>query len=209
MKVFLIGDSISIHYGPYLEEYLRGIADYSRKGGGEAALKDLDSALGANGGDSSNVLAYMGTKAASGGFDADALLVNCGLHDVKTDPVAGAKQVPQEKYSENLEEIVRAAASMDLPMIWIRTTPCDEKVHNAICKSFFRYSHDVVAYNEIADRVMAAHGIPAIDLYSFTLNCGEELYCDYVHFTDAIRRLQAAFIAGWLSSASASVCGRK
>lgn len=209
MRIFLIGDSISIHYGPYLEEYLRGTADYSRKGGMDAALKDLDSALGANGGDSSNVLAYMRAKASTGGFDADLLMVNCGLHDVKTNPLTGAKQIPEEKYSENLEGIVHTAASIGLPMIWISTTPCEEKVHNAISKSFFRYSHDVVAYNKIAARVMASAGVPVLDLYTFTLNCGKELYCDHVHFSDAVRRLQAAFIAGWIACHESSVFNRK
>jgi len=46
----------------------------------------------------------------------------------------------------------------------------------------------------------AAAGIPAIDLYGFTLPLGPEAYCDHVHFQNAVCRLQAAFIAGHLLS---------
>jgi len=42
-------------------------------------------------------------------------------------------------------------------------------------------------------------GSPVIDLYTFTSNLGNDLYCDHVHFHDYIRRQQAAFIAGWLA----------
>lgn len=29
---------------------------------------------------------------------------------------------------------------------------------------------------------------------------GDEIYCDHVHFTDAVRAQQAAYIAGWLQA---------
>ncbi len=53
-------------------------------------------------------------------------------------------------------------------------------------------------YNAIAESVMNNNKIPIIDLYSFTLNLGDDPYCDHVHFKENIRQLQAAFIAGWL-----------
>jgi hypothetical protein len=54
-RVYVLGDSISMHYGPYLEAYLRGVMDYARKGGEEEAALDLEHSQGANGGDSSMV----------------------------------------------------------------------------------------------------------------------------------------------------------
>ena len=39
-RVYVLGDSISMHYGPYLEAYLRGVMDYARKGGEEAAVRE-------------------------------------------------------------------------------------------------------------------------------------------------------------------------
>lgn len=198
MKIFVVGDSISVHYGPYLEKSLSGILEYVRKEGVGLALKDLNSPQGSNGGDSSRVLNFLKHKASSGGIDADLLVLNCGLHDIKTTPETGAKQVPIDQYAVNLEAIIETTRAMKLPLVWIRTTPCDEKIHNIICPEIHRFAADGIAYNEVADRVMLKHGIPMIDLYSFTLNCSDELYIDHVHFIEDVRRLQGAYIAGWL-----------
>lgn len=49
-------------------------------------------------------------------------------------------------------------------------------------------------------RQMADAGVPTVDLHTFTADLGPDLFCDHVHFTEPVRRLQAAFIAGWLVS---------
>jgi len=194
-KIFVLGDSISMHYGPFLETDLRGMLEYSRKTDAGAAQQNLDKPQGANGGDSARVLAFL---RESGDIAADWVLVNCGLHDIKTNPVTGAKQVPLEQYRENLRAI---AALVRSKLIWIRSTPCDENVHNSRPKmEFHRYSADIIAYNQAADEIMTAAGVPIIDLYTFTLNLGPDLYCDHVHFKEPIREKQAAFIAGWLAA---------
>jgi GNAT superfamily N-acetyltransferase len=198
VKVYLVGDSISIQYGPYLQTYLAGTMEYARKEGDEEALLNLDQPQGANGGDSGMVRSFLAAKAASGGIDADLLLVNCGLHDIKTDPDTGEKQVPIDAYTENLRAIVAISAAMKPRLIWIRTTPCDEAVHNQAGMTFHRFSADCDAYNRVADQVMAGHNVPVIDLYAFTLNLGADLYCDHVHFRDPVREKQAAFLTGWL-----------
>jgi len=193
-KVYVVGDSISIHYGPYLEQYLKGIIDYSRK-------RDEDDAeLGANGGDSSCVLRFLEYKLKSGGIDADLILFNCGLHDIKTDPATGKKQVPIEQYKTNLEKILPVIRMLKAKPVWVRTTPCDEKIHNREGMTFYRFSADVREYNRAADEVMRVNSIPVIDLYTFTINLGDNLYCDHVHFQEHIREKQASFIAGWLSA---------
>lgn len=199
-RIFVIGDSISIQYGPYLERDLAGQLAYARKCGEDLAIQNLDIAQGANGGDSSMVLAYLRARAAAGGIPADLLLVNCGLHDIKTDPQTGVRQIPRDAYAANLEAIVDTAEAMGLPLVWIRTTPCDERVHNRHRTNFHRFAADCNAYNETADAIMARRGVPSIDLHAFTLNCSDESarYCDHVHFVDAVRQLQAAFLAGWL-----------
>lgn len=198
MKIYLIGDSISIHYGPYLNDYLKGLIEYSRKEGEEEALLNLDRPQGANGGDSSMVLEFLKAKAEAGGIDADVVLINCGLHDIKTDPRTGAKQVPIEQYKQNLRSIVRLVRQMGKKMIWITTTPCDERVHNRQGMAFHRFASDCIAYSAVAENVMKNSGVPVLDLFTFTCNLGSDLYCDHVHFHDHIRRLQAAYIAGWL-----------
>jgi len=200
MNLYVIGDSISIHYGPFLEQQLQGVMGYARIEGEEEALLNLDQPNGANGGDSSMVLEFLQRKDASGGIDADLLLVNCGLHDIKTHRETGAVQVTIEDYAKNLRAIIELAVSMKLQLIWIRTTPLDEKVHNANGVDFLRHTADHEAYNRIADEVMREANIPIIDLHAFTANLGPDLYIDHVHFPETIREKQAAYIAGWLDS---------
>jgi lysophospholipase L1-like esterase len=198
MKVYVIGDSISLAYGPHLKRYLSGVMEYARKEGEEEAMLNLDDPQGANGGDSSMVLSFLQAKAATGGIKADVLLLNCGLHDIKTDPATGRKQVPIELYRQNLRAAIQVVAGMQPELIWIRTTPCDEKIHNRYDVGFHRFAADCDAYNLTADRIMAEAGVPAIDLHTFTLNLGPNPYCDHVHFRGRFCELQGAFIAGWL-----------
>jgi len=200
MKVYVLGDSISIHYGPYLQEALRGIMDYARKEGVGEALLDLADPQGATGGDSARVLEFLRNKAAEGGIDADILLLNCGLHDLRTDPATGRKQVPLAEYERNLRSILDVVRAMRPKPVWIRTTPCDERAHNRPGTTYHRFAADCAAYNEAADRVMAEAGVPTIDLFTFTLGLGPDLYCDHVHFREPIRRRQGEYIAQWLVS---------
>lgn len=206
-RIYVIGDSISIQYGPYLQRYLRGKMAYARKTAEDAAALNLDPPQGANGGDSAMVRAFIDAKAEAGGFDADWVLLNCGLWDLRTtpsdrpDPRTGAKQVPLDRYRANLQAILDGVRRTGAQPIWIRTTPCDEAVHNTREFGFWRFATDCVAYNEAADAIMAENGVPMIDLYTFTRNLGDsqELYADHVHFREPIREKQGAFIAGWLT----------
>ncbi len=200
MRIYVLGDSISIHYGPYLQKYLEGVMEYNRKEGDEAALLNLDKPQGANGGDSGMVLSFLRARAASGGIDANLLLLNCGLHDIKTDPSTGARQVAIDKYRQNLKDIIQVVEGMKPTLVWLRTTPCDERVHNHEGMAFHRFSTDCDTYNHAADEIMASSGVPVVDLHTFTLNLGREIYCDHVHFHEHVREKQAAFIAGWLTA---------
>ncbi len=205
MKIYVIGDSISVQYGRYLETYLEGLMEYSRKKGEDEALLDLDKPSGANGGDSGMVRSFLEACAKADGIDsdlldADLLLVNCGLHDIKTDPQTGERQVGIDEYEENLEAIIEISACLGVGLIWIRTTPCDETVHNRGKIEFHRFAADCIEYNGVADRIMSEAGVPMIDLFSFTGRLGDDVYCDHVHFHEHIREKQAAYIAGWLSA---------
>jgi lysophospholipase L1-like esterase len=208
VKIFVVGDSISIQYGPYLERGLRGVAEYSRKTGETEALLNLDVPTGANGGDSAMVLAFLKALLAAGGCDADLLLLNCGLHDIKTDPSTGRKQVPIADYEANLRAIVECVRRAGVRLVWVRTTPADEAVHNRPGRTiaFHRYAADVAAYNAVADRAMAEAGVPAIDLHAFTASLGPDLYCDHVHFHEPIREKQGAYIAGWIAGWLSAGC---
>ncbi|HEY9248318.1 MAG TPA: SGNH/GDSL hydrolase family protein [Rariglobus sp.] len=202
-SLYIIGDSISVHYAPYLERYVRGVFCCIHREGEAEALHNLDLPMGANAGDSTRVLDFVRGKRARGGIDADVLLLNCGLHDIRTDPVTGHRKTSLAGYAANLEGIVGEVAAMKPRLVWVRTTPCDEAVHNKPGSGFYRFGADVIAYNAAADAVMKRRGVPSIDLHTFTANLGasSSLYCDHVHFHEHIREKQAAFIAGWLMHA--------
>jgi len=192
----VLGDSISVHYGPYLAQMLRGVLEYGRKESVAQPSPELPYPGDANGGDSSMVLAYVRERLA--GLSPDLLLLNCGLHDLRTDPQDGAKQVPPDRYRANLHEIAQLVGRHTARAFWVRTTPLDDETHNSRNVGFHRFHRDVILYNEIADAVFEGAGVPIIDLYTFTLNLGVGLYCDHVHFTDRVCELQAAYIAGAL-----------
>jgi lysophospholipase L1-like esterase len=198
MRLYVLGDSISIQYGHYLERYLGERFTYARKRADEEAQLGLPHPQGDNGGDSSMVLAFLEAKEQIGGIPADLLLLNCGLHDIKTDPQTGIKQSPIETYRANLGKIVEIVRRLGLDLIWVRTTPCDEAIHNARQMTFHRFAADVEHYNSVADEVMRAAGAPIVDLFTFTHALGPDLYCDHVHFYEHVRTQQAAYLAGWM-----------
>ena len=101
--IHVVGDSISIHYGPYLAKYISPYYQYSRK---EGQVEDIDSPDGPNAGDSSMVLAYLRECIAAGMY-WDAVIINCGLHDIKR--YDGRPQVPLAEYEENLLAIYELA----------------------------------------------------------------------------------------------------
>lgn len=201
-RLFVLGDSISIEYGPHLQKMLVGNFQYSRKSGEEEALKNLDIPQGANGGDSRMCLGYLRGILESGELKADVLLLNCGLHDVKRSPKNpdGPTQVSLEDYRANLQGIVELLRKHRLPMIWVRTTPVCEAQHNVPGTGIIRYQKDVDRYNAASDAIMSDEGIYSIDLAGFTLSQGkpEDLLRDGRHFHEAIQKLQAAHIAGYL-----------
>ncbi len=197
--VYVVADSISMQYGPYLEQAIAGTFAYDRKGGDEA-YKDLNLGVGANGGDSSAVLDYLQQCFANESFRPDILLINCGLHDIKK--LDDKIQIPIEDYQSNLEAIVALIAEHGSQMVWVRTTPVDDAVHNDPAQdaakggsSFARYAKDCDAYNDVADAVMNKAAVPMIDLYAFTAAIDGDIYCDHVHFHDSVREQHGKFVA--------------
>jgi lysophospholipase L1-like esterase len=193
-RLFVLGDSISLHYGPYLEELLRGRWHYERKQG---RTTDIDQGTGANGGDSAAVLAYLRERRHTGGITANWILLNCGLHDIKTDPATGCVQVERPAYEANLRAILDEIRRLRLRPVWARITPVVEALHNAEPrrKPFNRFARDVADYNAAADGIMRASGVPTIDLFALTLPRLPGGSYDGVHFNDDVRRLQAAYLA--------------
>lgn len=217
---FVVADSISIDYGPVLEKLVEHKWQYGRKNNGRDPHDwSLD---GANGGDSSHVLAYIRHLAsdawASGLFDErlasattpsrlmgrkpEVLLLNCGLHDIKCDVAVGGDtpQVPLERYQCNIREIIETARR-DLGakrVVWVRTTPIVDAIHNRGAVRFHRHGMRVEQYNKAADHVCRQLDVPVIDLHSFTAALGETAYRDNVHFKPQVSKLQAEYLASEL-----------
>jgi len=198
-RLFVIGDSISIQYGPHLERFLQQTYQYDRKkdAGGKKAEANLDQPEGANGGDSSMVLAYLRTRRTENPILTDVLLLNCGLHDIKQD-AAGKRQVALADYESNLRAILEEARQAGWQVVWVRSTPVIDALHNSR-SSLRRQAADVAAYNAVADRVMTEAGVPMLDLHAFSEKFLPDGFCDHVHYTEEVRVAQAAFLAGALS----------
>lgn len=194
-KVFVIGDSISIHYGSYLKNSLNGFFNYERKGEEEQVIKDLDIPSGTNGGDSEMVLAYLKELKTDSNFKTDYLLVNCGLHDIKRKSPSDSTQISIKKYGQNLQSIINISKQMNVKLVWVKSTPVVDTIHNRKAY-FYRFNKDVISYNKLADSIMLATKTPIIDLYTFTKKYGPSGYIDHVHYKTAIREKQADFIAG-------------
>ena len=200
-RVFVIGDSISIQYGPFLRNFIEGKYDYNRKRDNGEAIQDLNKPVGANGGDSRMVVEYLETLQKDKNFKVDILLVNCGLHDIKTDRKTGKKAIELGEYRANLKEIFKFAKKVKLKLVWITSTPVNDEIHNSKNVGFFRYTKDAEAYNEAAKDYFIKEKIPVIDLNAFSRTFPLDAFADHVHYKPEYAQLQAAFIAGALLSA--------
>lgn len=197
-KVLLIGDSISLYYSPYLQDYLKDQIVLYRKEDPKDAFANLDHPTGPNGGDSARVLNYLKDRFKAEAPDFDLFAFNCGLHDIKHIH-GGDCVISPEQYKENLEGILAFMAKHQVKTVFITTTELDDERHNSrTAHEFTRHNADVLKYNEIALSVMKAHRIPVIDLRRFTNNLPGEVFIDHVHFVEEVRALQAAFLAGSL-----------
>jgi GDSL-like Lipase/Acylhydrolase family len=193
ITLHVIADSISMHYGPYLESYLKPWCQYSRKDGTIGSLENVE---GPNGQDSPMVVEYI-KRCISQDQRWDVVVLNCGLWDIRDRH--GVLQTDIGAYKRNVNEIFALAPAISSRIVWVRTTPVDDERHNAIKTDYLRHDADVIRYNAVADEIALERGASIIDLYNFCRSLGlTHIYLDHIHFTDEARRLQAAFIAGQL-----------
>lgn len=192
--LFVLGDSISIDYTPYLKAYLGGDWQVSRKGDLPATAIPGEPEPD-NGGDSRVIGIYL--KEMLPRLSAKTILLNCGLHDIKRHPLpSSAAQVALQDYQNNLRNTLSLIRSYQKQVLWVTITPVSDQQHAACEKTFFRFDTDVREYNQAAETIMRAAGVPVLDLGSFTRNLPGPIYRDHVHYTETISQLQAAFICG-------------
>ena len=200
MNIFLIGDSIRVDYGSYLESYIGKDINIIGKEGIEEAYQNLDIPVGSNCGDSRMLVEYLKTTENLGRLEFEYFVFNCGLHDVKRTSGEEKLAVDQKEYEENLRTILELVK--DKKVIFITSTPVERERYPEGFP-FVRYADDVVEYNRIANNVMHSYNVEVIDMYSFTKSlglCGDALYRDHAHFHKQIIQLQAAYLAGALSA---------
>jgi len=209
-RLFVIGDSISLHYDPHLQEAVSGKFSYARKrdesDGHGTSLDYPHGPFGENAGDSSMVLTYLRARPAAVAT-ADVVLLNCGLHDLKVDKVAGSHQVPPESFRDNLARITALMVASGKRWAWCSTTPVDDATHarHGADLAFRRAEADVQRYNDLAHGIVAAAGVPVFDLHAVTVALASgramaDLYADHVHFKPEVSTAQAARIAAWLAA---------
>lgn len=206
-KAFIVGDSISIRYHPYLRSLLKNEFDYSRKSNINEVNKNLGDPKAANAGDSSMVLDYLTNLKDK--LDVDYLLVNAGLHDIKTDPVTKEIKTPIDQYELNLEKIIHIGRELSRHFIWITTTPINENNHNDLMKKFSRFESDLDEYNNTAKRLMKKLDVPIIDLFKFTVSLGKDLFVDHAHFNEEVVEKQANYISDWIKRFHENLKGTK
>lgn len=193
-KILFLGDSISVHYAPFLLEKLEGKRECYFRDGLEKAKENLDIPQAGNSGDTRRLLVYIKSRAQEGTLNFDKVCFNAGLHDIKTDINSGEKAISLTEYRQNLLEIVDLITGANATPIWVNITPVDEELHKKNMKYFYRYNQDVLKYNKAAEEIMGENKIKVIDLYSFTKKFGKEAYLDHVHYKEEIREKQAEFI---------------
>lgn len=193
-EILVIGDSISLGYGPELSNLLSASFEYSTKNTNSDA-GNLDFPTGPNAGDSRMVLNYLRTLQLDKGLDADLIVLNCGLHDVKVKTGTACHNVSPMQYALNLDTIFSLIHELKQTVVWVNTTPVNDSVHNSKNLGFQRFKRDVELYNQIADSICLKHKVKVIDLYSFSSNFPVEAYADHVHYRSPFANLQAGFLA--------------
>lgn len=198
-KIVVIGDSISLGYGNFLKEMISDSYEYATKNTNTDA-GNLDFPTGPNAGDSRMVLNYLRSLQKDGSFKADLILLNCGLHDIKTDRTTQKIMIDSQQFKSNLDTIFSLLKKMKLHVVWVNTTPVNDSIHNSKNVGFYRYNANVLEYNKIADRLCRNYKIPVIDLYGFSSKFPLSAYADHVHYKPEYAKLQAAYITGFISN---------
>ena len=171
-RVLIIGDSISIGYTSPVRLLLQEEANIHRPATNCAmtrkGLEQLDKWLGDE--------------------PWDVIHFNWGLHDLKF--INGERQIPLDKYRENLEALVDQLSETGATLVWCSTTPVPTGVRPP------RTNDDVLAYNGAALEIMESHEILVDDLYTFAAERLDDIQQpNNVHFSPEGSQILAEQVA--------------
>lgn len=178
-NVLILGDSISIGYTPFVQEYLKGKANVFRpvfENGKPENCQGTTNGI-------KNIDRWLGTK------KWNIIHFNFGLHDIKhVDPVTGKnsqnqkhpQQANRKQYKKNLEIIVEKLKSTGAKLIFATTTPYPDDVEGPLRKPGMPQK-----YNRIAVKIMNKNGILINNLHAFMVPRLSYLQIpNNVHFTE-------------------------
>lgn len=199
-KLLSYGDSIAFGYKDALAQFVSHQYAFYTKEGILQAASDLNVPSGTNCGDSRMTLAYL-QKAQEELTQFDAIVFNCGKHDIKVNLKTGERQVPEKEYRENMQKIAEIIRDKTPSPFYVNCTKVFDDVHNTpenikLNLGVVRYDADGRRYNEAAAEIMDKLGIPVIDLYALSEKWGKEALRDHVHYHPTYAAMQAAYIAG-------------
>lgn len=168
-RVLLIGDSISGAYTAPLRERLKGKANIHKApancGPTTTGLRDMDGWLG------------------DGKWDV--ITFNFGIHDRRRKP---------EEYAANLEKIIDRLEKTGAKLLWIRTTPFNDRDEPVDAPA------QGGPLNDIADPIMKRRGIPICDVYTPIVDHRAEfLVDDRVHFREEGKKVLGKHVAEAIS----------
>jgi lysophospholipase L1-like esterase len=183
-NVLILGDSISIGYTPFIQEYMKGVANVFRPmlengkpencAGTTKGVENIDRWL---------------NSSENSGFQWDIIHFNFGLHDIKhVEPVTGEnsqnpkhpQQANRRQYKKNLEKIVEKLKATGAKLIFATTTPYPDKVEGPLRKPGMPQK-----YNRVAVKIMNKNGILINNLHAFMVPRMAELQLpNNVHFTE-------------------------
>lgn len=181
-RVLLMGDSVSIGYGPFVRRELEGVANVHRVPANCGATKTALSDYGL-------------ARWLKEGEKWDLIVFNHGLHDAAyrfengldkdkdgryASPALGCKPyVSVEEYEKNLQTIIGVLRQTGARLVFATTTP----IPNSLADKYVENSE--LPYNEVAKKVMQAENIPVVDLWSVVKPNQDKLQLPRnVHFRD-------------------------
>ncbi len=179
------GDSISTGYWPYLEAQLHGKVNLYYQC---ELAKDIPDIGLRNNGHAHLAYGVLQKAYKNQDFKPEYWLVNFGLHMINTHK----DNLPA--YGEWVEKFIAYAEQNKVNLIFVNTTPYRQSFRP-------KQNRTVLAFNELMKVAAEEHDIPVVDLHACTLAAIEEFgdnevhTADGVHFTEDMKKRQAAFIA--------------
>jgi lysophospholipase L1-like esterase len=188
-RILIIGDSISMDYTPYVQDYFKDKAIVVR-----IPENGQHTGFGLK-----RIREYIGNE------KWDIIQFNYGLHDLcyrhpdsklygRRDKIKGKLPFSIDTYEANLDSLVTIMKELsNAKLIFVTTTYVPENEGG-------RFAKDAIIYNEVAKKVMNKHHVIVNDIYDQSIEIHQKygLGDDDVHYTDEGSEMLAKIICEFL-----------